>query len=45
MTMYSHKSYRPTETIKGFGRFVASIDNWARTLGTWRVEEETIRRR
>ena len=44
MMMRSHKSYRPTESAKDFGRFVASIENWARTLGTRRVEEETRKR-
>ena len=45
MMQFTHKSYRPTESVKDFGRFFASIENWARTLGTRRVEEETIRRR
>ena len=40
MMQFTHKSYQPTESRKDFGRFVASIDNWARVLGTsWRVEE------
>lgn len=36
---YTHNSYRPTES-KQFGSFIASIEDWARKLGTWRVEEE-----
>ena len=40
MMQFTHKSYQPAESRKDFGRFVASIDNWARVLGTsWRVEE------
>lgn len=40
MMQRTHKSYRLTESPKSFGRFVASIDNWARVLGTnWRAEE------
>ena len=45
MMQFTHKSYRPTDSVKGLGKVVASIENWARELGTWRVEEETIRRR
>ena len=39
MMQRTHKSYRLTESPKSFGRFVASIDNWAIVDGTWRVEE------
>ena len=39
MMQFTHKSYQPAESRKDFGRFVASIDNWARVLGTRRVEE------
>ena len=39
MMQRTHKSYQPTESTKDFGRFIASVDNWAIVLGTWRVEE------
>ena len=40
MMQRTHKSYRLTESPKSFGRFVASIDNWTRVLGTSRRVEE-----
>ena len=40
MMQYTHNSYQPAESRKDFGRFAASIENWSRVLGTWRVEED-----
>ena len=39
MMQFTHKSYQPAESLKDFGKFVASIDNWTRKFGTWRVED------
>lgn len=40
MMQRTHKNYQPTESLKDFGRLSVSIENWARTLGTRRVEGE-----